>query len=77
MIKIEVEEKSVNQKPFPKLMINNNKSIIIVATCENKVENSITGTALIHPSKNPGYYSEKWNSPDFHDFYGQITIVSE
>lgn len=61
-----------NEKPFPKLMISNNRSLVLFAC-------SKIGTVIDSPSGaySVGLYLTTWNMSNFTDYEGSITLQNE
>ena len=69
---VEVKQNKT-EKDFPKLMINNEGMIVLFEEkgVEMVLEKPLNNTYAV------GYYSNAWNTVNFKDFDGEITIKND
>ena len=71
-MKIEVNQYTPKEKPFPKLMCHKATGMIVLFSCPSK------GTVIANQPhyREVGDHVDNWNMPAFMDFEGEITIRS-
>lgn len=70
-MKVEVNEnKQVQEREFPKLMVANNGEVVLF-------ESYKSGTVLKGVDWKTGHYSNNWSMNEFSDFNGSITLSNE
>lgn len=76
-MKVTINETEKPYLEFPKLMIARNTNFIILATDKND-EDFIRGVVISKSEYYPvGYIYDNWNTYDFQNFNGSITLENE
>ena len=74
-MKVEVKECSKKaERPFPKLMININNGVTVALFCAPREGTILQSMAGNNPV---GFHARSFESSDFEDFEGEITLSND